>query len=90
GSRHALKPDLVFSSGGIRKGKDFRVTWAQVDIAIEVKATWLELIDQAASYARCMFAAPEEPMYLYRRFAMVFMFNHTTMEFSFAIFHRSG
>lgn len=88
GSWNALKPDLLMFSGELLSNEDF--SWSLVDAIMEVKDDWPDLLWQAATYADCMFAAPVTPMQIYRRFVMALLFNHKTMEFSFACFHRSG
>nr|GAT57736.1 predicted protein [Mycena chlorophos] len=56
-----------------------------IDIPVEVKGRWSQLVYQAATYARCMFSA--EPL---RNSALVFGFNQDTLEFRFLLFHRGG
>jgi hypothetical protein len=51
----------------------------------EIKDKWSELIEQAATYARCLFDASPT-----RAFALVLAFNHKTSEARILMFHRSG
>ena len=52
---------------------------------LELKALWPELVQQVATYARCLFHA--SPL---RSFVVLFGFSHTQTRFRCLIFHRSG
>jgi hypothetical protein len=84
-----LKPDLV---GGFDLGPNDRVAWnpqstltKEVLLPVEVKSDWAPMINQAATYARCLFSANPS-----RQFAMVLIIRHAKAELRFLVFHRSG
>jgi len=84
-----VKPDLV---GGLDLAPDERVAWSpqdsvtkQVLLPVEVKRDWAPMINQAATYARCLFSASPS-----RQFALVLGFRHTNAELRFLVFHRGG
>ncbi|KAJ7229055.1 hypothetical protein GGX14DRAFT_346042 [Mycena pura] len=93
----ALKPDLVgFQDGkdiprnGLKIMEGYSLYWSHtqdppIAIPVEVKKSWRELVEQAASYARCLFSA--RPL---RRYALVLAYNHKAKQFRFLIFHRGG
>jgi len=84
-----VKPDLV---GGLDLVPDERVAWSpqnplikQVLLPVEVKSDWAPMVNQAATYARCLFSASPS-----RQFAAVLGFRHTKSELRFLVFHRGG
>ena len=78
-----LKPDGVGVEGTI--GEKDKVSWTSIEYAVEVKNDWVDLVAQAATYARCMFSARET-----RQFALVIGFNHQTFDSRFCFFRRDG
>ena len=56
-----------------------------VEIVVEVKGQWPELVSQAATYARSQFAANTS-----RTFVLVLGFNHSQKTMRFMLYHRSG
>ncbi|KAJ7818263.1 hypothetical protein B0H14DRAFT_2373395 [Mycena olivaceomarginata] len=96
GGAYALKPDLagvVDSKPGSRSKTDV-LYWSppstseernRMHIPIEVKKEWPEMVQQAATYGRCLFSANPS-----RKFSLVPAYNHITHEFRFLVLHRSG
>lgn len=85
-----LKPDVVGISGEECPSKLWwrPATMKRADTAevpYEVKESWAELINQAATYARCLFSA--SPL---RSFALVLAYNQAQHSFRFLVFHRGG
>lgn len=82
GSSAAIKPDGL----GWLKAKEpsDRISWGEVEIAIEIKDNWSDLIAQAATYARAILASSS------RRFALIIAFNHIDKCARFCLYHRSG
>ncbi|KAF8206304.1 hypothetical protein K438DRAFT_468628 [Mycena galopus ATCC 62051] len=58
---------------------------AQMLLPVEVKSDWLDMVSQAATYARCLFSANPS-----RTFALVLAYKHDRHELRFLIFHRGG
>ncbi|KAJ7666542.1 hypothetical protein B0H17DRAFT_879763, partial [Mycena rosella] len=56
-----------------------------IQIPVEVKDNWPDMVAQAATYARCLFSASPS-----RAFALVLAYHHTDCELRFLIFHRGG
>ncbi|KAJ7438455.1 hypothetical protein FB451DRAFT_1570222 [Mycena latifolia] len=96
GGARALKPDL----GGVKESKPSSrpkkatLYWSppdsldarfQMQLPVEVKNGWLEMVSQAATYARCLFSANPS-----RTFALVLAYHQVAEEFRFLIFHRGG
>ncbi|KAK7460946.1 hypothetical protein VKT23_008874 [Stygiomarasmius scandens] len=93
GGAEPLKPDVV----GTHLEPDdlsrcvWGATWGDesgqvgIDIPVEVKANWRELIKQAATYARAM--TNFVPL---RSFCLVIGVDHRRKTLRFLIFHRSG
>ena len=84
-----VRPDLV---GGFDLASDESVAWSpqgpgikQVLLPVEVKADWAGMVNQAATYARCLFSASPS-----RHFVVVLGLRHTTAELRFLVFHRGG
>ena len=84
-----VKPDLV---GGLDLTSGERVAWSpqdhrtkQVLLPAEVKADWVPVVNQAMTYARCLFSTSPS-----RHFAVVLGFRHTKAELRFLVFHRGG
>ena len=80
---HALKPELVGCDQEISKSK--KVPWHAIRIPVEIKNSWPDMVAQAATYARCMFAASSG-----RQYALVIALNHISTEVRFLFFHRGG
>jgi hypothetical protein len=78
----ALKPDGLGVHGNLREDP---ASWRNIEVAIEVKDDWNELITQAAIYASWLFAARES-----RLFALMIALNHKTSAFRFCFFRRDG
>ncbi|KAL0950158.1 hypothetical protein HGRIS_010152 [Hohenbuehelia grisea] len=86
----ALKPDLLALLESVvpdaQKGKNApQVSWYNVLFVGEVKSDWSELIAQAGTYARCLFAATD-----HRYFIPVVALHHPTSTFRLLFYHRSG
>jgi hypothetical protein len=84
-----IKPDLV-GGPGLRSGntaawKPKETKTKQIQIPVEVKANWKAMVEQAATYARCLFNA--NPL---RQFALALGFQHKSAELRFLVFHRGG
>ena len=88
-----VKLDLV---GGLDLVSNERVAWSptnlqkdpptkQVLFPVEVEADWAPMVNQAATYARCLFSASPS-----RQFTIVLGFRHVEAEFRFLVFHRGG
>ena len=78
-----LKPDGIFAPAGLYQKN--RMSWRDVAIGCEVKRSWLELVLQAGTYARAMFATNTT-----RLFALVIGINQSKREARFLFFHRGG
>ncbi|KAF9508307.1 hypothetical protein BS47DRAFT_1266153, partial [Hydnum rufescens UP504] len=59
--------------------------WRDIDIVIEVKNDWRDLIKQAATYARALFCSNWT-----RSFALVIGVNQVSKSARFMFFHRGG
>jgi hypothetical protein len=81
---HPMKPDLILKRGEKLKPTE-RARWRDVDVAIEVKSDWRNLVLQAATYARALFYSNWT-----RTFALVIGINHTSRSARFMFFHRGG
>ncbi|KAJ7224247.1 hypothetical protein GGX14DRAFT_649174 [Mycena pura] len=90
GDAPPLKPDI----GGVNDKKPaLTLYWspsdgldkARMQLPVEVKDEWSELIAQAATYGRSLFSANPS-----RVFALVFGVNHRTKTLRFLLFHRGG
>ncbi|KAL0957668.1 hypothetical protein HGRIS_001449 [Hohenbuehelia grisea] len=79
----AVKPD--FLSCEIFIGNGVRISWYQASLVGEIKLDWSELVAQAGTYARCLFAASE-----HRIFIPMLCLNQSDGSFRLCIFHRSG
>ncbi|KAJ3810046.1 hypothetical protein F5876DRAFT_42624 [Lentinula aff. lateritia] len=94
-----VKPDLVggkkfmaFADSDDCKVKSARLYWnppvkntSPILLPVEVKDNWIELVCQAATYARCLFST--SPL---RQYSLVLGYNHKEGTFRFLIFHRGG
>ena len=80
---HALKPDLVGCDEDIPSSR--KVFWREIRIPVEVKDSWSDMVAQAATYARCMFAASSG-----RQYALIITLHHPSSEVRFLFFHRGG
>jgi hypothetical protein len=79
-----LKPDIVGCKRLDLNAKE-RLSWDEAEICVEVKKSWPDLISQASTYARCIFA--HQPQ---RLFVTVIHFNHSTMGVRFGFYSRKG
>ncbi|KAL4262000.1 hypothetical protein AB1N83_008338 [Pleurotus pulmonarius] len=75
-----LKPDLMCD-----KAESTTISWYQAFLAGEVKHVWSEMIAQAGTYARCLFAASE-----HRIFVPIICLNQVEGSFRLCLFHRGG
>jgi len=81
---HPVKPDLILTRHK-KLGPKERVRWRDVDVAIEVKSEWQNLVLQGASYARALFYSNWT-----RTFALVIGINYKSRGIRFMFFHRGG
>ncbi|KAJ7349317.1 hypothetical protein DFH08DRAFT_959475 [Mycena albidolilacea] len=90
GDAPPLKPDI----GGVNdKNPALTLYWSPSDgldrsrmqLPVEVKDEWSDLIAQAATYGRSLFSANPS-----RVFALVLGVNHRTKTLRFLLFHRGG
>ena len=81
-SGRTLREEIEYrnSRGRVSIGSHHRI-----NLPVEVKDDWKDIVAQAATYARCMFGA--SPL---RTFALVLAFNHSTNTLRFLVFHRGG
>lgn len=80
---YVLKPDIVgITKRLLNKG---RASWYYTVLAGEVKSSWKELVPQAGTYARCLFAASD-----HRIFIPILALDHSTSTFRLLFYHRSG
>ena len=96
-SAGALKPDLIgyIANGGTTSKQTVKGYWGAVptsdpngvhiEIAVEVKSNWRDLVAQAGTYARCQFIASPG-----RTFVLVLGFNQKQGSMRFLLYHRSG
>ncbi|KAL0950105.1 hypothetical protein HGRIS_010105 [Hohenbuehelia grisea] len=82
---HQLKPDIVLVRKLCITPEEPKVSWLSIYFVVEVKDKWSELLWQAATYARCLFAASD-----HRVFIPILCLNQKTGEFRLCFFHRSG
>jgi hypothetical protein len=80
---HPLKPDSLGCNREILP--DEKVPWRDIRIAVEVKNNWPDLVVQAATYSRCMFASSRGQTY-----NIVIGFHYKRRELRFLFFHRGG
>ncbi|KAF4605844.1 hypothetical protein EYR40_004634 [Pleurotus pulmonarius] len=80
---YVLKPDIVAVTK--RLLKKARASWYSTVLAGEVKSSWRQLVPQAGTYARCMFAASD-----HRIFIPMLALDHSTSTFRLLFYHRSG
>ncbi|KAH7906007.1 hypothetical protein BJ138DRAFT_965806, partial [Hygrophoropsis aurantiaca] len=78
-----LKPALVGTHSLVQHNAPLK--WNTVEIAVEVKNRWREMISQGAMYARCLFAVIER-----RQFALVICFDQALSQVRFVFYHRAG
>ncbi|KAF9518872.1 hypothetical protein BS47DRAFT_164189 [Hydnum rufescens UP504] len=81
---HAVKSDLILAR---RKelGENERVRWRDVDMVVEVKRDWPDLVTQAATYARALLYSNST-----RWFSLVIGVNHKMRQARFMFFHQGG
>ncbi|KAJ7747279.1 hypothetical protein B0H16DRAFT_927550 [Mycena metata] len=84
-----VKPDLA---GGDYQIAPLDLYWRpptldkrRLDVPVEVKDRWPDLVRQAGTYARCLFSAA--PL---RQYALVIGYNQKAGELRFLVFHRGG
>jgi hypothetical protein len=92
---YALKPDgagVRLSSNELSQIQLPRLWWRpkslkdlMLDIAVQSKDDWGELIQQAATYTRALNNA--KPL---RQFSLVIAYNHVLREMRFLVFHAGG
>ncbi|KAG9224224.1 hypothetical protein CCMSSC00406_0004723 [Pleurotus cornucopiae] len=82
-SEAPLKPDFVALDGIL--GTDVRLYWYQTLIVGDVEGHWGDLVAQAGTYARCLFAATE-----HRIFIPMFLFCQDDLSFRVCLYHRGG
>lgn len=88
---HPLKPDCVGAQNLPNKPSElwwrpqFGHRSSTVEIPVEVKDSWPELVSQAATYARSLINAV--PL---RQFSLVIGYNHQSRELRFLVFHAGG
>ncbi|KAF7416024.1 hypothetical protein PC9H_002811 [Pleurotus ostreatus] len=82
-SEAPLKPDFVALDGIL--GTDVRLYWYQTLIVGDVEGHWGDLVAQAGTYARCLFAATE-----HRIFIPMFLFCQDNLSFRVCLYHRGG
>ncbi|HEV7738434.1 MAG TPA: hypothetical protein VGO47_13830, partial [Chlamydiales bacterium] len=77
-----LKPDII------ARQKDTPATvlpksasWRQVELCVEVKSNWSDLVAQASTYARCLFGFQRN-----RRFVPMIFFKQDAMEVKFGMY----
>ena len=93
-----LKPDLIGTNDDVPHGKDVKLHayWAkpdsvtdpnvlQIEIAVEVKGSWPDLVRQAATYGRAEIHAI--PL---REMSLVIGVNYIKRTLRFLLFHRGG
>jgi hypothetical protein len=86
-----LKPDGA-GANGVRAG-ELKLWWRPktgdrsktMEIPVEVKSTWRELVAQSGTYARAMRNA--RPL---RQFSLVLAYNHSDHALRFLVFHAGG
>jgi hypothetical protein len=74
-----LKPDLIARQTPTTPPSS--ASWREVELCAEVKSNWPELIAQANTYARCLFAFQRN-----RRFVPMIFFKQDTMEVKFGMY----
>ncbi|KAL0950089.1 hypothetical protein HGRIS_010090 [Hohenbuehelia grisea] len=80
---YPLKPKILLLQEDVAKGEN--ASWQEVFLAVEIKGIWSDLIWQAATYARSLFAASD-----HRCFVPILALNYKTGESRLCFFHRSG
>jgi hypothetical protein len=88
---HAVKPDIA-GAHSLSEGTT-ELWWrppsglrsSTMELPVEMKGDWRELVAQAASYARCLTGAV-----LLRQFSLVIGYNHKTHGLRFLVFHAGG
>ncbi|KAJ8522120.1 hypothetical protein ONZ45_g1274 [Pleurotus djamor] len=78
-----IAPPLLSCQDDISPGVP--ISWYQTSLVGEFDRKWGPLASQAAIYARCLFAASED-----RIFVPVLCLNYTEASFRLCIFHRGG
>ncbi|KAF8577237.1 hypothetical protein K439DRAFT_565395 [Ramaria rubella] len=78
-----LKPDIVGCHRKLRN--DERVLWKDVEVFVEVKSRWPEMISQASTYTRCCLAFQQN-----RDFITAIHVNHMCQEMRLGVYGRFG
>jgi hypothetical protein len=80
--------DAKLQPGIIARQKDMSKTtlpdsasWREVELCVEVKMNWSDLVAQASTYARCLFAFQRN-----RRFVPMIFFKQDTLEVKFGMY----
>ncbi|KAF4586635.1 hypothetical protein EYR40_010649 [Pleurotus pulmonarius] len=79
----ALKPGILARK--ITPDEGVRIYWYHAMLAGAVKPNWPELVVEAATYGRCIFAATE-----HRVFIPILCLNHAEGSFRLCLYHRGG
>jgi hypothetical protein len=87
-----LKPDGV-GGNGLSPEPSTRLWWrppsgdrsSTVEIPVEVKVNWADLVSQAGTYSRALTSA--RPL---RQFSLVIAYNHSVQQLRFLVFHSGG
>jgi hypothetical protein len=87
-----LKPDIAGTQKP-QKGREVKFWWTPptgersvtMELPVEVKRDWKQLVSQAVTYARCLSYA--EPL---RQFSLVLAYNHAELKLRFLVFHAGG
>ncbi|KAL0960176.1 hypothetical protein HGRIS_011810 [Hohenbuehelia grisea] len=79
-----LEPSLL-SSKVVDLDADMHISWHEVCFVGEIRPNWPDLVAQAGTYARCLFAATE-----HRIFVPILCLNPSDNSFRLCIFHRGG
>ena len=91
---HKVKPDLAGLNNPPKRLRGVKLYWdlLQEDetnrrflLPVEVKPNDVDMVKQAATYARALNSAVP-----FRAFELVLMYNHISDQFRFLIFHRGG
>lgn len=79
GNAAALKPDLAVAAGWFE-----RLYWADIQILVEVKDKWADMLKQALTYARAVFVKQD------RYYVLCILYNYSTSGVRFCFCTRSG
>ncbi|KIJ41909.1 hypothetical protein M422DRAFT_31551, partial [Sphaerobolus stellatus SS14] len=73
-----LQPDLIARD---KSRQGLSAHWAEIELGVEVKNSWPDLIAQASTYARCLFSLQRS-----RRSVVMLFFNFTSLELRFGLY----